>query len=88
MAQLDTRRPSKIFRGTVDEVFSHRSEIPPGATVELKVFEETPEVVGNENGQTTRTEPVDKPKQLRGRGMLAAQPPPAVFPQWVNMPVF
>jgi hypothetical protein len=42
MAQQDTRQPSRIYRGTVDEVFSHRNEIPPGATVELKVFEETP----------------------------------------------
>ena len=29
---------SKTYRGTVDEVFSHRHEIPAGATVELKVF--------------------------------------------------
>ncbi|HZO91953.1 MAG TPA: hypothetical protein VFB38_26790 [Chthonomonadaceae bacterium] len=43
MTQLDARKPSKIYRGTVDEVFSHRDEIPPGATVELKVFEERPE---------------------------------------------
>ena len=39
MAQLQTELPSKIYRGTVDEVFSHRSEIPTGATVELKIFE-------------------------------------------------
>ena len=39
MAQLDAHQPSKIYRGTVDEVFSHRNEIPPGATLELKVFE-------------------------------------------------
>src|SRR5689334_1778802 len=42
MAQLDTKQPSKIYRGTVEEVFSHWSEIPAGATVELKVFVETP----------------------------------------------
>jgi hypothetical protein len=41
VAQLDTHQP-KTFRGTIDEVFSHRSEIPDGATVELKVVEETP----------------------------------------------
>ena len=39
MAQLDAHQPSKIYRGTVEEVFSHRNEIPPGATLELKVFE-------------------------------------------------
>lgn len=39
MAQLDARQPNRIFRGTVDEVFSHRSEIPAGATVELRVVE-------------------------------------------------
>ena len=43
MAQLDARQPSRIYRGTVEEVFSHRSEIPPDATLELKVFEEKPE---------------------------------------------
>ena len=42
MAQLDPQQPSKIYRGTIDEVFSHRSEIPIGATFELKVFEEKP----------------------------------------------
>jgi hypothetical protein len=40
MAQLDAHQPSKTFRGTIDEVFSHRSEIPAGATVELKVLDE------------------------------------------------
>ncbi|HZT41231.1 MAG TPA: hypothetical protein VFA07_03535 [Chthonomonadaceae bacterium] len=43
MAQSDARQPSRIYRGTVDEVFSHRSEIPPNATVELNVFEDKPE---------------------------------------------
>lgn len=43
MAQPDARQPSRIYRGTVDEVFSHRSEIPPDATVELKVFEKRPD---------------------------------------------
>ena len=42
MAQVDAHRPSKIYRGTVDEVFSHRNEIPPGATVELKVVDDKP----------------------------------------------
>jgi len=42
MSQMDMPRPDKVFRGTVDEVFSHRGEIPPGATVELNVWEERP----------------------------------------------
>jgi hypothetical protein len=32
-------QPSKTFRGSVDEVFSHRDEIPAGATLELRVYE-------------------------------------------------
>lgn len=44
MAQLDTNQTNKIYRGTIDEVFSHRNEIPSGATVELKVIEEKPKV--------------------------------------------
>jgi hypothetical protein len=35
-------KPTRIFRGTVEEVFSHRDEIPSGAMLELKVFEEAP----------------------------------------------
>jgi len=42
MAQLDPQLPTKIYRGTVDEVFSHRNEIPPDATLELKIFEHNP----------------------------------------------
>ena len=45
MAVPNTERPNRIYRGTVDEVFSHRGEIPDGATVELKVFAE-----GSETG--------------------------------------
>jgi len=33
-------QPSRIFRGTAEEVFSHRDEIPSGAILELRVFEE------------------------------------------------
>ena len=58
-------------RGTVDEVFSHLNEIPPGATLELKVFEETRQFGANENACASAPEAADKPKQLRGRGMLA-----------------
>jgi hypothetical protein len=39
MAQQLTSQPSKIYRGTVKEVFSHRNEIPTGTTVELQIFE-------------------------------------------------
>ncbi|MDQ3814474.1 MAG: hypothetical protein M3347_11045 [Armatimonadota bacterium] len=42
MAPLETQQPSRIYRGTVDEVFRHRSEIPDGAMVELKVFPKPP----------------------------------------------
>ena len=42
MAQQHTQQPSKIYRGTVEEVFSHRNEIPEGATVELQIFAEMP----------------------------------------------
>ena len=38
MPQFETT-PSKVFRGSVDEVFSLRNEIPPGAILELKVYE-------------------------------------------------
>jgi hypothetical protein len=43
MAQHEIRQPSRIYQGTVDEVFSHRDEIPLGATLELKVYEASPE---------------------------------------------
>ena len=36
-------QPSRVFRGTADEVFSHKDEIPHGAILELRVFEEEPE---------------------------------------------
>lgn len=36
-------QPSKVFRGSFEEVFSHKDEIPSGAILELKVFEAEPE---------------------------------------------
>jgi hypothetical protein len=42
MAQREIPQPIKIYRGTVDEVFSHRSEIPADAIVELKIFDKEP----------------------------------------------
>ncbi len=36
-------QPIRIFRGTTEEVFSHRDEIPSGAILELRVCEEEPE---------------------------------------------
>ncbi|MCW3097980.1 MAG: hypothetical protein JWL77_3598 [Chthonomonadaceae bacterium] len=42
MAQQNIHQPSKIYRGTVDEVFSHRNEIAAGAFLELRVFEGRP----------------------------------------------
>ncbi len=48
MAQLDTHQPSKIFRGTIDEVLRHRDEIPAEAQVELRVWQEEPKPVLDE----------------------------------------
>jgi|HubBroStandDraft_4_1064222.scaffolds.fasta_scaffold283677_2 hypothetical protein len=31
-------QPTKMYNGTVEEVFSHRDEIPPGSLLELRVF--------------------------------------------------
>ncbi len=39
MAQLDTNQPSKVFRGTWDEILTHSDEIPQTSEVELRVFE-------------------------------------------------
>lgn len=39
MAQLNPHQPRKTFRGTWDEIMSHRSEIPGTAEVELRVFD-------------------------------------------------
>lgn len=35
-------QPSRTYLGTVEEVFSHRGEIPEGAVVELRVFDVPP----------------------------------------------
>ena len=54
MALLDTMQPIIVYTGTVDEVFSHRDEIPTGATLELRVFEqelEKPAVVLDEKAK-------------------------------------
>jgi hypothetical protein len=50
-----TAQPSKIYRGTVDEVFSHRHEIPPDALLELKVFEHPDEKRRQKGGRGIRT---------------------------------
>jgi len=42
MAQIDRRQPSKTYRGTWDQVLSHRDEIPKTSEVEVRVFEPTP----------------------------------------------
>lgn len=33
-------QPVKIYQGTIEEVLSHREEIPAGTIVELKVFDQ------------------------------------------------
>ena len=66
-AQVEIHQPSKIYRGTVEEVFSHRNEIPPGAMIELKVFDEAP---APSRGKSSVKAP-QKPKELRGYGMLS-----------------
>ena len=48
-------QPSKTLRGSVDEVFSHRDEIPPGAIIELRIFDppsEADEAVGDYGGKS------------------------------------
>jgi hypothetical protein len=42
MAQLDAKQPSKIFRGTWDEVLAHSDEISKTSEVEVRVFETSP----------------------------------------------
>jgi uncharacterized protein YpuA (DUF1002 family) len=39
MTQLDTDQPSKVFRGSWDEILTHSDEIPKTSEVELRVFE-------------------------------------------------
>jgi len=43
-----------VYRGTVDEVFSHRGEIPDDAQLELKVYEpaDSEEEVGDYGGKS------------------------------------
>lgn len=50
MAQQDMHSSGKIYRGTLEEVFSHRGEIPPGAIVELTIVE--PEAQDDFGGRT------------------------------------
>jgi hypothetical protein len=42
-------KPTKTFRGTLDEVRSHFDEIPADSTVEIRVFEPAKETVNSEN---------------------------------------
>lgn len=49
MVQLDPNRPSKTFRGKWEDILAHSDEIPPGATLELNVFEE-PSAIEEETG--------------------------------------
>ena len=47
--------PSKTFRGSVEEVFSHRDEIPAGAILELRVFDpqtEAEDEIGDFGGKS------------------------------------
>ncbi len=69
MAHAVRQRPSKIFKGTVDEVFSHWSEIPDGASVELRVFDNPAAETVADSAPAPELEPT-KPKQLKAFGML------------------
>ena len=61
-------QPSRVFRGTADEVFSHKDEIPHGAILELRVFKEEPEqeitlaeslaALPEESSQVERAKPI------------------------------
>ncbi len=69
-ARLQRRRPDKSYSGTIEEVFSHRSEIPLGATVELNVFEKKAAGEGSLQRQMINPDP-KLAKPLVGRGLLA-----------------
>lgn len=70
MAHPAKHQLSKTYRGTAEDVFSHLGEIPPDATVELKVFEKAKRSALG--GTSPNSEPSTIPKkQLRGRGTLA-----------------
>ncbi len=52
---MSTLQPSRTYRGSVEEVFSHRNEIPPDAILELKVFDPQPgteEQIGDYGGKS------------------------------------
>ena len=70
MAHAAHHKPSKVFRGTVEEVFSRRDEIPSNAMLELKIFESDPSTSASERDQSS-TSSTPKAKKLRGYGMLA-----------------
>ena len=57
MPHTQPQQPSKVFTGTVDEVFSHRHEIPPDARLELKVFEAATSHADPSAPAATRTRP-------------------------------
>src|SRR5947209_7587563 len=42
MAQRDTERRSKVYRGTWDQILAQSDEIPKTAEVEVRVFEPKP----------------------------------------------
>lgn len=67
-SQPRRHKPTQTFRGTLDEVFGHRDEIPANAKVELRIL---PEETEREAEQDQSRQKVAQPKQLRGRGMLA-----------------
>ncbi len=86
MTQLNTHSPSKTYRGTLDEVLSHRDEIPPDATVELKVFAEEPEAQRETPTmalmrQWLKEDATDDPEELR-----AAEEELLAFKRAMNLP--
>jgi hypothetical protein len=68
MTQLNTHPPNKTYRGTIDEVFGHRNEIPNGAIVELTVVEETPQE------ETTLPDPQNEASIALLRSWIAQAP--------------
>jgi hypothetical protein len=40
--QKSLRQARRTYQGTIEEVFSHRNEIPEGTPVELRVFDAPP----------------------------------------------
>jgi hypothetical protein len=48
--------PIKLYKGSVDEVFSHRDDIPPGAILELRVYPPADELSEDQEAPVAESE--------------------------------